>query len=46
MLQDFLSVSEHFGTLCIKGLKLPFFNFFQIFTVFQKFMFWQPFAVR
>ena len=22
MLQDFKSVSDHFGTLCIKGLKL------------------------
>ena len=24
MVQDFLSVSEHFGTLCIKGLKNTF----------------------
>ena len=23
MMQDFKSVSDHFGTLCIKGLKVP-----------------------
>ena len=35
MLQDFSNVSDRFGTLCIKGLKVPFsFNYFILFFLF------------